>query len=102
YLETFYPGHDLTGSARHEKAESWSKSFKTMKREKNAMDSFTRLAGPQWCHEITAEDRERFVQKRLPEVGSALTVDAELRALRLFCKVMEEWKHRPQGSNPFS
>lgn len=102
YLDTFYPGHDLAGSERREKAERWPKSFNTMKREKNALDSFSRLMDPQWCHEITAEDREKFVQKRLPEVGSALTVDAELRALRLFCNVMEEWKHRNERSNPFA
>jgi integrase len=73
-----------------------------MKKEKNAIDSFTRVAAPGWCHEITAEDRERFVQKRLAEAGSALTVDAELRVLRYLCNVIEEWKHRPEGSNPFA
>ncbi len=102
YLDTFYPGHDLAAAERKQKAKAWSKSFKTMKREKNALDAFTRVIRPGFCHEITAEDRERFVQKRLPEVGSALTVDAELRALRLFCNVMEEWKHRPENSNPFA
>jgi integrase len=73
-----------------------------MKREKNAIDSFTRLVHPHWCHDITDEDRERFIQKRMPEVGSGLTVDAELRALRHLCNVMEEWKHRPERSNPFA
>jgi integrase len=102
YLGTFYPGHDEAPSARKEKAASWPKSFKTFKREKNAIDSFTRLMSPYWCHDLDDEDRERFVQKRLPEVGSALTVDAELRALRYLCNVMEEWKHRPHGSNPFA
>jgi integrase len=57
---------------------------------------------PHWCHEITPEDRERFIQKRLPEVGSALSVDADLRALRLLCDVMEQWKHHPERSNPFA
>jgi integrase len=102
YLDTFYPGHDEAPSARKERAASWPKSFKTFKREKNAIDSFTRLMSPYWCHDLDDEDRERFVQKRLPEVGSALTVDAELRALRYLCNVMEEWKHRPHGSNPFA
>src|SRR5262249_55267349 len=102
YLHMFYPGHDETPSARKRKAASWEKSFKTFKREKNAIDSFTRLMSPYWCHDLDAEDRELFIQKRLPEVGSALTVDAELRALRYLCNVMEEWKHRPQGSNPFA
>ena len=45
-----------------------------MKEEKNSVDSFTRLMKPDWCHEFTPEHREAFVQKRLPEVGSALTV----------------------------
>jgi hypothetical protein len=58
------------------------------------------LIKPYWCHEITAEDRERFIQKRVPEVGSTLTVDAELRSLRLLCNIMEEWKHRPEKDNP--
>jgi integrase len=102
YLATFYPGHDETPSARREKAASWPKSFKTFKREKNAIDSFTRIAKPGFCHELTAQDRERFIQNRMPEVGSGLTVDAELRALRYLCNIMEEWKHRPKGSNPFA
>jgi integrase len=73
-----------------------------MKREKNAIDTFIRLIHPLWCHELTAEDRERFIQHRMPEVGSGLTADAELRALSHLCYVMEEWKHRPEGSNPFA
>jgi integrase len=102
YLDTMYPGHDKPATERKEAERGWSKSFKTMRREKNAMDSFERLTKPGFCHEITAEDRERFVQKRLGEVGSGLTIDAELRAIRYLCNVMEEWKHRPEGSNPFA
>ena len=102
YLDTIYPGHDLPTALRKEKEKSWPKSRGTFKRERNALDSFSRLIKPGFCHEITAEGRERFVQKRLPEVGSSLTVDTELRALRLFCNVMEEWKHRPENSNPFA
>jgi integrase len=102
YFDTFYPGHDLPPRQRKEKTASWFKSFKTFKREKNAIDSFTRLVKPGFCHELTAEDRERFIQKRMPEVGSALTVDAELRAIRHLSYVMEEWKHRPENSNPFA
>ncbi len=102
YLATFYPGYDLAPRERKEKAATWPKSFKTMKRERNAIDSFTRLVQPLWCHELTTEDRERFILRRMPEVGSGLTVDAELRALRHLCNVMEEWKHRPEGSNPFA
>src|SRR4051794_30880879 len=102
YLDTFYPGHDLPTAERKEREKGWSKSRGTLKREKPAIDAFSRLIKPDRCPEITAEDREKFIQKRLDEVGSPLTVDAELRALRLFCNVMQEWKHRPEGSNPFA
>jgi len=102
YLDTIYPGHDKPAAQRKEAEKGWSKSFKTMRREQNAIDTFTRLVKPGFCHEITAEDRERYVQKRLPEVGSAQTVDVELRALRYRCNIMEEWKHRPENSNPFA
>jgi integrase len=102
YLATLYPGNDLPVSQRKEKEKTWSKSYGTLKKERNAMDSFERLIRPGFCHEITTEDRESFVQKRLHEVGSSLTVDGELRVLRYLCNVMEEWKHRPQGSNPFA
>jgi hypothetical protein len=70
YLDTFYPGHDEPPRARKVHAAAWPKSFKTFKREKNAIDSFTRLLNPYWCHDLGDEDGERFVQKRLPEVGS--------------------------------
>jgi integrase len=102
YTETLYPGHDLPPDQRKEKEKSWPKSYGTLKKERNAMDSFERLVNPGFCHEITTEDRESFVQKRLGEVGSGLTVDAELRVLRYLCNVMEEWKHRAEGSNPFA
>jgi hypothetical protein len=102
YFDTFYPGHDLDAAGRKEKEQEWGKSVKTMKREKISTESFKRLLNPDWCHQITAEDRENFIQKRLAEVGSALSVDADLRTLRLLCNVMEEWKDRPENSNPFS
>ena len=96
YLDTLYPGHELATAERKEMAKKWSKSFKTMKRESQAMESFKRLLKPEWCHEITGEDREKFITKRLPEVGSPASVDVELRALRMLCNIMEEWKHRPE------
>jgi integrase len=102
YLDATYPGHDLPTAKRKEKQAGWPKSYGTLKRERNAMDGFERIVKPGFCHEITALDRERFLQRRLEEVGSAVTVDAELRALRHLHNVMEEWKHRPEGSNPFA
>lgn len=42
------------------------------------------------------------MQKRITEVGSARSVDAELRMRRYFFNVMEDWKHRPGHSNPFA
>jgi integrase len=102
YFDTCYPGHDLPAVQRKERERSWGKSWSTCRRERNALDAFTRIAKPASCHQITAEDRESFIQKRLAEAGSALTVDAELRALRYLCNIMEEWHHRPEGSNPFA
>src|SRR5205823_4425031 len=66
-----------------------------------AMENFTRLAKPGWCHEMTSATREEFVRDRLAEVNSPASVDADLRVLRALFNVMEEWKHRPAGSNPF-
>ncbi len=102
YLDTIYPGHGLPPTERKEAVRNWNKSLKTMKREKLSMDNFGRIIKPYWCHEITAEDREKFIQRRLQEVGSAVSVDAELRSIRLFCNVMEEWRHRSENSNPFA
>jgi hypothetical protein len=92
YLRSSYPGYDLKPEEevapeerkkameqRKKAMKSWSKSFKTMKKERNAIDSFTRIIKPSWCHEITAKHREEFIQERIPEVGSALTIDVELR-----------------------
>jgi hypothetical protein len=53
-----YPGHDKPPKERKQAERSWSKKLKTMGRESNAMDAFTRLAKPGFCHEITAEDRD--------------------------------------------
>jgi integrase len=109
YLDTYYPGHDLPPAQRKIKAREWGKSFNTMRAEKLTITNFTRLLAPGWCHEVTAEARETFVQKRLAEKHhkseetiSAESVDADLRVLRLLFNVMEEWKHRPRNSNPFA
>ena len=49
-----------------------------------------RQAKPGLFHEVTAEDREWFVQQRMPSAGSAFTVDAELSVLRHVFNVLEE------------
>ena len=67
YLDTYYPGHDLPPAERKVKAKEWGKSFNTMRAEKLTINNCTRLLAPGWCHEITAEARETFVQKRLAE-----------------------------------
>ena len=102
YLATIYPGHDLPVPERKLAAQEWIKSPKTMKRERLAMGNFERIVKPYWCHEITDENRQSFIHQRLKEVGAAISVDAELRSLRLFCNIMEDWKHRPEHSNPFA
>ena len=102
YLGMTYPGHDLPLKERREAEKAWPKSRNTMKREQIAINNFGRIIRPGWCHEITAEHRELFIQSRLPEVGSALSVDAELRTLRLLCNIMKEWKHRSSNENPFA
>jgi integrase len=102
YLDTTYPGHELAPAQRKLKSKEWPKGTKSFLRERLAMDNFARLGKPGWCHEITSEDRERFAAARLAEVGSAETVDTELRVVRHLCNVMEEWKHRPENSNPFA
>src|SRR5262249_30169602 len=102
YLDTFYPGHDLSPAERKAVQGKWSKSFNSMRSERLALDNFGRLIHPEWCHEVTTAEREKFVAERLAEVPSAATVDADLRVLRSVFNVMEEWKHRPENSNPFA
>jgi hypothetical protein len=90
YLETIHPGYDLPPAERKTKAATWSKSIKSMLRERLAINRFTRIIAPGWCHEITANVRERFIPKRLPEVGPAESVDVELRTFRRMFNMMEE------------
>lgn len=102
YLDTFYPGHDLPAEERKALQAKWGKSYASMRSERLALENFTRLVSPGWCHELTTAHREAFVRGRLAEVPSAASVDADLRVLRAVFNVMEEWKHRPEGSNPFA
>jgi integrase len=102
YLEITFPGHDLPTTERNEKSRDWGKSIKSLLREKLAMDSFERILRPVWCHDITSDARERFINARVPEVGSAESVDAELRVFRMLFGIMERWNHRTVNSNPFS
>jgi integrase len=102
YLATFYPGYDLAPKERKEAATKWGKSFASMRSERLALGNFGRLLKPDWLHEITTADREKFVNDRLAEVPSPASVDADLRVLRTVFNVAEEWKHRPEHSNPFA
>jgi integrase len=102
YLAQTYPGHDLPVEDRREAERNWKKSFGTMKRENLAIRAFERHCKPGWCHDLTTQHRDRFVAERLKEVGSAVTVYAELRALHTLCETMEEWGHRSKGDNPFA
>jgi hypothetical protein len=101
YFETYYPGHDLPAEERRELQATWGKSFATMRSERLAMDNFERIVAPDWCHTLTSAHREEFIGERLAQVDSPASVEADLRALRTVFNVMEGWKHRPEGSNPF-
>ena len=47
YLDTVYPGHDLSPEQRREASEGWGKSLKSMLSERLAMDGFERIVlGP--------------------------------------------------------
>ena len=107
YLDTKYPGHDLPPRERKTAAASWANGLTSMRPEKRTMTDFDRIvmksSGRQstWCHDITSADREKFVSSRINELPSGESVDADLRNLRKVFNVMEEWKHRSEGSNPF-
>lgn len=102
YLNTEYPGHELPTAQRRERERTWDKSWNTFRRERNALDAFTRIVHPGLIHEISAHHQTAFLHTRLEEVGSARTVDAELRAPRYILNVAEKWDHRPRESNPFA
>jgi integrase len=102
YLDTFYPGHDKPIEERKQLQAKWSKSYSTLRSERLAMENFTRLTKPVWCHDMTSATRESFVRDRLAEVPSPASVDADLRVLRSLFNIMEEWKYRAEGTNPFS
>ncbi len=107
YLDTTYPGHALPPIEREAAQAEWEKSASSMRSERLSLDNFGRLVmgktdrADTWCHEVTSADRTLFVRERLKEV-SPESVDADLRNLRTVFGVMEEWKHRAKGSNPFS
>jgi len=102
YLATFYPGHDLPPKERKAAAANWGKSLASMRSERLALGNFGRIVKPEWLHEISTANREKFVTGRLAEVPSAASVDADLRVLRAVFNVAAEWKHRPEHSNPFA
>jgi hypothetical protein len=73
-----------------------------MRSQRLALDNFERIVKPDWCHTITTAQPEKFVTGRLADVPFPASVDVDLWALRAVFKVMEEWKHRPEGSKPFA
>ncbi len=102
FLNTFYPGHELPKIWRQEKEEDWVNSIATMREERRVLDKFGHVVGCRWCHEITSEDRESFIQHRMKEVASGVTINKDLAILRHLFNVLEEWQHRPKDSNPFA
>ncbi len=102
YLETHDPGHELTGAGRKEAESKWGKSLKSMLGERRVLRDFARIVKPGWCHEVSGDARDKYRKERFSEVPSAESVDADLRLLRLFFNVLEDWNHRPKDTNPFS
>ena len=102
YLETTYPGHDLPPRQRKDQARTWGKSLSMFWEERRVLDMFAQIIKPEWSQDATTEDRERFIQQRLDAVGSAHSVNKDLRILRHLFNILEEWNHRPKRSNPFS
>jgi integrase len=108
YLDTKYPGHDRPTRERQEAQKAWAKSWASCRSERLALDNFGRLVmkaegrESTWVHEVTTEDRDRFVTARMAEVPSAASVDTDLRVLRAVFNVAEEWNHFPEGRNPFA
>jgi integrase len=101
YLDTLYPGHDLPAAGRKEAVGGWGKSLKSMLGERRVLKDFARIVKPGWCHEIAGDARDNYRTARLAEVPSSESVNADLRVLRLFFNVLEDWKHRQKDTNPF-
>ena len=102
YLDSTYPGHDLPARQRKQEERNWSNSLAMFREERRVLDFFAQLVEPEWCQDITTEQREDYIQKRLADVGSAQTVNKDLRILRHLFNVLEEWRHRFKETNPFS
>src|SRR5262245_47999347 len=102
YMDTKYPGHGLPAKERLDAQKAWDKSWASCRSERLALDNFRRLVNPGWVHEVTTADRDNFATKRLAEVNSAASVGTDLRVLRAGFNVAEEWRHRPEGRNPFA
>jgi hypothetical protein len=106
YLDTVYEGHELPARQRKAAEAKWEKSHNTMRSERASLRKFGELVmslatrGDTWCHNITSADRTLFINKRMDQVGSGESVDADLRNLRTAFGVMEEWGHRAKGSSP--
>lgn len=102
YLDSTYPGHALPVRERRTNEKNWSNSLAMFREERRVFGFFAQIIKPEWCQDVTTEQREEFIQQRLTDVGSAHTVNKDLRILRHLFNVLEEWQHRPKGTNPFS
>jgi len=102
YLNTQYPGYALSRKDKKEASKTWGNSEATMAEERRVLAVFGETVRPDWCHEVTAEYRERFIQERMRSVSSPSSVDKDLRTLRHLFNVLEDWHHRPKGTNPFA
>jgi hypothetical protein len=80
----------------------WAKSDSSRRSEQRVLKDFGRIVEPAWCHEVTIKDREKYISKRLSEVSSPESVDADLRVLRMLFNVLESWKHIAERSSPFT
>ena len=102
YLDSHYPGHSLTRKERKAASKTWQNSEATMAEERRVLRIFGEIVKPDWCHEITTEDRETFIRGRMAQVPSPSSVDKDLRILRYLFNVLEDWHHRPKSTNPFA
>jgi integrase len=102
YLDTHYPGHGLPTKERKAAAKAWGKSEASLAEERRVLEMFAKTIKPGWCHDITTEDREKYIQGRILEVESPISVEKDLRILRFLFNILEDWHHRPKDSNPFA
>jgi hypothetical protein len=65
YMATYYPGHELPLEERKALQAKSGKRHATMRSERLALDNFTTIIKPDWCHLITTAQREKFLTEPL-------------------------------------